>query len=175
MTFNFISCWKTKFILPNQIYNNTSIPAIWKPILLGDGSFTRHCQILTYKTISIDHIYTYVYSKDKEQAISKPFINRKVWIGTSISRKLILASSWWTIEEYETIYKYPSQAIGAFFIQSELDIYRDIHEIFLGYSLELEQLFASKGPFWGRYYTLFHKGKPLSIIYEIFSPSLENF
>nr|NP_053990.1 Ycf21 [Porphyra purpurea]P51380.1 RecName: Full=Uncharacterized protein ycf21 [Porphyra purpurea]AAC08266.1 hypothetical chloroplast ORF 21 [Porphyra purpurea] len=173
MTFNFVSCWNTKRILPNQIYRNGSIPIIWKVILLGDGSFTRHSEILTYAITSVDHLNTFIYSN--EQILLKSFINRKVWIGTNTCKKLIFASSWWNIKGYEKLYKYPSQAIGSFFIQSELDFYRDIHEIFLGYSFELEKLFSSKGPFWGRHYTLFYKGKPISIIYEIFSPLLENF
>lgn len=173
MTFNFAPFYSMKIISSSQIYSNTSIPLIWKVILLGDGSFTRHCQIVTYGETTINHISTAIYSKVPNS--SQSYVNRKVWIGNNLKNKLIFASSWWNIEKYEAIYKYPSRAIGSFFIQSELDYYRDIHCIFLGYSAELESCFLVQGPFWGRYYTLFHKGKPISIIYEIFSPLLEKF
>nr|YP_009244691.1 hypothetical protein Ppul_088 [Pyropia pulchra]AMK96933.1 hypothetical protein Ppul_088 [Pyropia pulchra] len=173
MTFNFASFCSIEFILSDQIHSSTNIPIVWKVILLGDGSFTRHCQIITYGDIVIDHISTSIYSKRQDS--SQSYVNRKVWIGNNLKNKLIFASSWWNTDKYEAIYKYPSKAIGSVFIQSELDCYRDIHGIFLGYSLELESLFLVSGPFWGRYYTLFHKGKPISIIYEIFSPLLEKF
>nr|YP_010925698.1 hypothetical protein RMC00_pgp016 [Neoporphyra dentata]WKD83930.1 hypothetical protein [Neoporphyra dentata] len=173
MTFNFASFCSTEIILPSQIYSSINIPMIWKVILLGDGSFTRHCQIITCGDTKINHISTSVYSKTQNP--SQSYVNRKVWIGNNSRNKLIFASSWWNIEKYEAIYKCPSRAIGSFFIQSELDCYRDIHGIFLGYSAELESLFLVQGPFWGRYYTLFHNGKPISVIYEIFSPLLENF
>nr|ALL97362.1 ycf21 [Pyropia endiviifolia] len=146
---------------------------IWKVILLGDGSFTRHCQIITYGETTITHISTSIYSKP--QNLLQSYVNRQVWIGNNLKNKLIFASSWWNSDKYEAIYKYPSRAIGSVFIQSELDCYRDIHGIFLGYSAELESFFSVSGPFWGRYYTLFHEEKPISIIYEIFSPLLENF
>lgn len=173
MTFNFISFCRIEVILPCQIYSNTSIPLIWKIVLLGDGSFTRHCQIITYRDTEINHISTSIYSKVHNSP--QFYVNRRVWIGNNLKNKLIFASSWWNIESYQAIYKYPSRAIGSFFIQSDLDYYRDIHCLFLGNSTELENLFLVPGPFWGRYYTLFHKGKPISLIYEIFSPLLENF
>nr|YP_009237478.1 product [Wildemania schizophylla]AKS28525.1 product [Wildemania schizophylla] len=171
MPFNFALLSSIKFILPSQININLSVPLVWKVILLGDGSFTRHCNILTYTNSTIRHISTVVYTKTGQSL--KSYINRKVWIGTNRKEKLILASSWWNSKEYQSIFKSPSKAIGVSLIHSEVDFYRDLHGVFLGYSQELENLFLVKGPFWGRYYTLFHKGKPISIIYEIFSPLLE--
>lgn len=173
MAFNFASFYSIEIVSSDQISSNTSIPLIWKVILLGDGSFTRHCQIITYGDTIINHISTSIYSKIYN--LSQSYVNRKVWIGNSLKNKLIFASSWWSTEQYKAIYKYPSKAIGSFFIQSKLDYYRDIHCIFWGYSSELENCFLVPGPFWGRYYTLFHKGKPIALIYEIFSPLLENF
>ena len=173
MTFNCVSLWNINWTSISQISTSSNIPPIWRIILLGDGSFTRHSQILTYSTSVINHICTHIYIKNNIHSSS--YVNRKIWIGTNKRKNLIFASSWWNLIEYEKVYKDPSKAIGSFLIQSELDFYRDIHGIFLGYSLELELIFASTGPFWGRYYTLFHKGQPVSIIYEIFSPILENF
>ncbi len=35
--------------------------------------------------------------------------------------------------------------------------------------------FQAEGPFWGRQYLFWHGGKPLTLIYEVFSTSLEEF
>ena len=31
------------------------------------------------------------------------------------------------------------------------------------------------GPFWGRQYVFWHGGKPLTVIYEVFSPRLQEY
>ncbi len=33
--------------------------------------------------------------------------------------------------------------------------------------------FGEEGPFWGRQYFFWHNDKPLTLIYEVFSPSLQ--
>ena len=35
--------------------------------------------------------------------------------------------------------------------------------------------FQAQGPFWGRQYLFWHDGKPLTLIYEVFSTALEEF
>lgn len=35
--------------------------------------------------------------------------------------------------------------------------------------------FGEPGPFWGRHYIFWHDSKPLTLIYEVFSPSLQRF
>lgn len=35
--------------------------------------------------------------------------------------------------------------------------------------------FQCEGPFWGRQYLFWHDGKPLTLIYEVFSNQLEQF
>lgn len=35
--------------------------------------------------------------------------------------------------------------------------------------------FGAPGPFWGRSYLFFHDGKPLTLIYEVFSNALGEF
>lgn len=65
--------------------------------------------------------------------------------------------------------------IGQFLIESQADIYKDIHEIYFGYSKNLENQFNSKGPIWGRKYTLYYHQEYLATIQEFFSPYLINF
>ena len=33
--------------------------------------------------------------------------------------------------------------------------------------------FGEEGPFWGRQYFFWHDNKPLTLIYEVFSPALQ--
>ena len=35
--------------------------------------------------------------------------------------------------------------------------------------------FQASGPFWGRHYVFWHNGKPLTLIYEVFSTALEQY
>ena len=35
--------------------------------------------------------------------------------------------------------------------------------------------FQTRGPFWGREYIFWHGGRPLTVIYEVFSSALEEF
>lgn len=45
-------------------------------------------------------------------------------------------------------------------------------QVYVGHSPRLEELFGVAGPFWGRHYTFWHDGQPLTLIYEVFSPRL---
>jgi chorismate lyase len=39
----------------------------------------------------------------------------------------------------------------------------------------LESAFEQSKPFWGRHYLFWHHGKPLTLIYEVFSPYLTKY
>jgi chorismate lyase len=41
-----------------------------------------------------------------------------------------------------------------------------------GHNADLEALLGCPGPFWGRQYFFWHDEKPLTLIYEVFSPRL---
>jgi chorismate lyase len=55
------------------------------------------------------------------------------------------------------------------------ELYRDIQGVHYGRSEALEQAFGEQGPFWGRHYLFWHHGKPLTLIYEVFSPYLRKY
>lgn len=42
-------------------------------------------------------------------------------------------------------------------------------------SLSCCSQFGQEGPFWGRSYVFWHDGRPLTIIYEVFSPRLQDY
>jgi len=37
------------------------------------------------------------------------------------------------------------------------------------------RLFGRSGPFWARHYLFYHNGRPLTLIYEVFSPNLDEW
>lgn len=37
------------------------------------------------------------------------------------------------------------------------------------------RVFKAPGPYWGRHYVFWHNGKPLTLIYEVFSTALEQY
>ena len=80
------------------------IPGAWKLMLLGDGSPTRHLQLLTKKETKIELIGMNLdneLSKETPKEIhqlTKPLIRRQVWIKNN-ERKLAWGESWWNIEQ----------------------------------------------------------------------------
>lgn len=47
--------------------------------------------------------------------------------------------------------------------------------VFEGASESLAAAFGRPGPFLGRHYLFWHENRPLSLIYEVFSPALAHF
>lgn len=56
-----------------------------------------------------------------------------------------------------------------------MELYREIHALLRGHSPRLEQLLGCEGPFWGRQYVFWSGGRPLTLIYEVFSPQLQRY
>jgi chorismate lyase len=54
-------------------------------------------------------------------------------------------------------------------------LYRDVQGIYSGDSPALATAFGESGPFWGRHYLFWHHGQPLTLIYEVFSPYLQQY
>ena len=53
--------------------------------------------------------------------------------------------------------------------------HREVQVVYHGNNSELEALLGCSGPFWGRQYFFWHKGRPLTLIYEVFSNKLEQY
>ena len=73
------------------------------------------------------------------------------------------------------MYKLQNKPIGQSLIESRIDIYKDIHEIYYGYCQHLENRFQINEPTWGRKYTIYCENRPLTTIQEIFSPQIVEF
>jgi len=57
----------------------------------------------------------------------------------------------------------------------ETELYRDVQDIYCGDSVALESAFEQSEPLWGRHDLFWHHGKPLTLIYEMFSPYLTKY
>jgi chorismate lyase len=151
----------------------------WQVLLLGDGSTTRHLQLLTGEQISVDVIdmspvgMGMDHAPELIQSVPGPRLRRQVWLKDASGNRLAYAVSWWEashVDEYLCNRKLP---IWASLADLRMELYRDIRDVSLGDSKFLAAAFGYDGPFWGRYYLFWHDGKPLTLIYEVFSPYLE--
>lgn len=164
----------------NGLSHDLLSPA-WQMLLLGDGSPTRHLQLLTGEVTTVETIEMMSIGKDIDgappvvQAISSPRVRRQVWLQTASGKRLGYAASWWGSEDVDEYLRDRSQPIWASLAARRTELYRDIRGICYGESETIAAGFGEKGPFWGRYYLFWHGGKPFTLIYEVFSPYLQKY
>ena len=150
----------------------------WQILLLGDGSPTRHLKLLTREKTEVDVIDMSLVGLDNDGApdlirvVPGPRLRRQVWLRTASGQRLAYATSWWEASHVDEYLQNRSLPIWASLSQLRTELYRDIQGLQYGYAPALERAFGEKGPFWGRYYLFWHNGKPLTLIYEVFSPYL---
>lgn len=153
----------------------------WQILILGDFSPTRHFRLLTGEKIKVDIIDMLPIGMDTDGApfimndIPGPRIRRRVWLCTESGQRLGYAVSWWEGCCVEDYLQKKTMPIWENLSRLRTELYRDIFKIQYGNSDALEKAFGCKGPFWCRYYLFYHKKKPLTLIYEVFSPYLEKF
>ncbi len=150
----------------------------WQILLLGDGSPTRHLQLLTGEPTEVDVIDMSKIAMNEDnapvqiQAIPGPRIRRQVWLKTQSGQRLAYATSWWEEHHIDEYLENKSLPIWASLARLRTELYRDVQGIYYGNSPDLELAFGFPGPFWGRHYLFWHHGRPLTLIYEVFSPYL---
>lgn len=150
----------------------------WQIMLLGDGSPTRHLQLLTGEPTEVDVIDMSLIDRDDDGApseieiIPEPRLRRQVWLRTVSGQRLAYATSWWDANHVDEYLQNRSLPIWKSLSLLHTELYRDVRGIYQGYSPALEAAFGEAGPFWGRHYLFWHKNKPLTLIYEVFSPYL---
>nr|YP_009395120.1 hypothetical protein [Bryothamnion seaforthii]ARW63888.1 hypothetical protein [Bryothamnion seaforthii] len=151
--------------LPDLINNK------WQLILINEGSLTNNIQYLSNSKICIKALQKgYKKYNDKNRII------RYVWMETSIYTSLIFARSLWilTCNNLSLININSNHPIGLSFITRQIDIYKEMHEIYYGYCQKIEKEIRFKEPIWGRKYTLRYKGESYITIQEFFSPRITN-
>jgi len=150
-------------------------------LLLGDGSPTRHLQLLTGEPTEVDVIDMSAIGLDGDgapaqiQLIPGPRLRRQVWLRTASGQRLAYATSWWEASHVDEYLQNRSLPIWASLARLRTELYRDVQGVYYGHSAVLEAAFEQTGPFWGRHYLFWHHGQPLTLIYEVFSPYLQRY
>ncbi|KAL0046866.1 hypothetical protein WJX82_000245 [Trebouxia sp. C0006] len=158
----------------------------WKVMLLSDGSVTRHLQLLTDLPVQVDCLEMRNVGSSTEglppgvEAIPGPRTQRQVLLRLPDLEKgskgaMVYACSWWDAAHVSEYLKDSSRPIWESLSQGRTELYRDIQQVYCGHSDYLEEAFQTRGPFWGRHYVFWHNGKPLTLIYEVFSTALEQY
>ena len=153
----------------------------WQILMLGDGSPTRHLQLLTGERTEVDVIDMSLIGTDRDGApgvitvIPAPRLRRQVWLRTASGQRLAYATSWWEASHVDDYLQNRSLPIWASLARLRTELYRDVQGICYGRSPILEEEFQESGPFWGRHYLFWHHGQPLTLIYEVFSPYLQKY
>ena len=72
----------------------------WQMLMLGDGSPTRHLQLLTGEPTEVDVIDMSSIGMDEDnaprqlQVVPGPRVRRQVWLRTASGQRLAYATSW---------------------------------------------------------------------------------
>lgn len=160
---------------------HTQLSPTWQLLLLGDGSPTRHLQLLTSEPTEVDVIDMSPIGLDNDgapdliEAVPGPRLRRQVWLRTASGQRLAYATSWWEASHVDEYLQNRNLPIWASLARLRTELYRDIQGIYYGHSAALESAFEQPGPFWGRHYLFWHHGRPLTLIYEVFSPYLTKY
>ncbi|GAQ80691.1 hypothetical protein KFL_000600080 [Klebsormidium nitens] len=154
----------------------------WRVLLLSDGSVTRHLQLLSdFGSVTADCFQMAEIGDDLAglppgaELVPGPRVQRQVWLRTADGQPLVYAASWWSAREVRGYLKEVQKPIWVNLSETRAELYRDVQRLYLGFSDELERAFGVPGPFWSRHYVFYHDGRPLTLIYEVFSRSLEQY
>ena len=172
--------WEEK---ANAFLVENSLPKLsgsWKLMLLGDGSPTRHLQLLTNQETKIKLISMQIdplFHKEgpiEINQLKEPLIRRQVWISNQ-DKNLAWAESWWNTKQVSENLKAKEEPIWKNLTQDRSELFREVDRISIVNSHWLEKEFCFEGPFWSRNYRFFRNKKPLTIIREVFNPHLETW
>lgn len=152
----------------------------WKLMLLGDGSPTRHLQLLTGQPVEVELIAMANDSgRDPSQPeevaeLQPPLLRRQVWLnagGTSLG----WAESWWNRQEADNHLRDRHQPIWRSLTAGRAELFREVDGLAVVEAGWLEERFRVSGPYWSRHYRFFRQGRELTVIREVFSPVLERW
>lgn len=134
---------------------------------MSDGSFTQHLYSLTGVSIKANIISE--NNNNRYQHYKQTHI-REIWLEDVFKYKLAFAKSIWNLNNLYNIKLPLEKPIGQSLIELKIDIHKEIHEIYYGYSYYLNNQFNNEHAIWGRKYTIYSNKKPIVTIQEYFSP-----
>ncbi len=152
----------------------------WRLLLLGDGSPTRHLQLLTGVPVSVDLIGMAPDPADpggrpvEVAELAPPLLRRQVWLRCG-GQALAWAESWWNQAEAEEHLRDRQQPIWRSLTAERAELFREVDGLARVTAPWLERGFERQGPFWSRHYRFFRAGRELTVIREVFSPLLEQW
>ena len=156
-----------KILSISDNFIDAPIPTNWKLILTSDGSFTQNLTSLSNQLIHVK-----IEEQYEQMHITGTKIIRRIWLEDENQNKLTFAQSLWYINKYSNSYLSDTVPIGQLFLQSGTDIYKNIEEIYCGYSAYLQYYFQSFDLIWGRKYKIYYKKQILATIQEFFPSHL---
>lgn len=161
--------------------------AAWRLFLFGNGSPTHHLALLTGSPTQVDVIgLTRIGDADIHdeldadggptaavEAIATPRCRRQVWLRNARGERLGYAATWLSESDVGVVFPNQRAPIGENIMEKRIELFRDMKSVFCGTSPALERAFGHAGPFWGRSYLFWRGGRPVTFIYEVFSPALD--
>lgn len=152
----------------------------WKLLLLGDGSPTRHLELLTGHPVEVEVIAMEPEdslgpgSPAEVSELKAPLLRRQVWLRCG-EWTLGWAESWWNRAEAESHLRDRGQPIWRSLTAGRAELFREVDGLARVEAPWLEEGFGRVGPFWSRHYRFFRQGRELTVIREVFSPALEQW
>jgi chorismate-pyruvate lyase len=152
----------------------------WKLLLLGDGSPTRHLQLLTGAAVEVELIAmapdpgTDARIPAEVAELAAPLLRRQVWLRCH-GEALAWAESWWNQAAAEANLRDRRQPIWRSLTADRAELFREVDGLAKVNAPWLEAGFGASGPFWSRHYRFFRGGRELTVIREVFSPALERW
>lgn len=160
--------------------DNGALSGPWRLLLLGDGSPTRHLESLTGIAVEVEVIAMEADLDPCDEAppevveLDRPLLRRQVWLRCG-SETLAWAESWWNQTEADHHLQQRSQPIWRSLTANRAELYREVDGLALVDAPALEQGFGCPGPYWSRHYRFFRGGRELTVIREVFSPTIERW
>ena len=159
-----------------------NLSGAWKLLLLGDGSPTRHLQLLTGAPLTIALIAMEPEGHGpmgpdlppEVAELDPPLLRRQVWLNCG-GESLGWAESWWNQEQAEACLQNRRQPIWSSLTEGRAELFREVDGLALVEADWLQERFGCPGPYWSRHYRFFRQGRELTVIREVFSPALERW
>jgi chorismate--pyruvate lyase len=172
--------WEAPFAEVLTATAGRSLSGGWKLLLLGDGSPTRHLQLLTGQPVEVELIgmvpepVAAPGAPAEVAELAPPLLRRQVWLACG-GQTLGWAESWWNQAEADAHLRDRQLPIWRSLTEGRTELFREVDGLAQVEAPWLEQRFAQAGPFWSRHYRFFRRGRELTVIREVFSPCLETW
>lgn len=172
--------WQASAGERQELPDGRELSGAWKLLLLGDGSPTRHLQLLTGLPVEVELIAMASEPGGTPGApaevahLAEPLLRRQVWL-TCGTQALGWAESWWNQAEAESHLQDRRLPIWRSLSAGRAELYREVDGLGQVQEPWLAERFGRDGPFWSRHYRFFRQGRELTVIREVFSPALERW